>query len=144
MLEAADGTTALAQVRNSGPDLAVLDVNLPDINGYEVCRRIKSDPSTKLIPVLHLSAAYIDGKSKVTGLESGADAYLAQPVSPDELLATIRALLRIRGAEEEARRHAIEAVAARKELEQVLAACFEGAWLQPRRPEPTKMRAIAP
>ena len=125
VVEAADGATALEQVQNAKPDLVVLDVNLPDINGYEVCRRIKSNAATKLIPVLHLSATYTDGSAKVTGLDGGADAYLAQPVSPDELMATIRALLRIRRAEEEARRQASEAIAARHELEQVLAALWE-------------------
>ena len=121
IIEADDGTTALAQLRVRRPDLVVLDIKLPDISGYEVCQRIKADPETAMISVLHLSAAYVDSKAKVVGLESGADAYLTHPVSHDELLATVKALLRIRMAEEEARRQAEKARAISKELEQVIA-----------------------
>ena len=92
----------------SGPDLVVLDVNLPDINGIEVCKRIKADESTSHIPVLQVSATLVDTRHRVAGLEGGADAYLVQPIDPDELVATIRSLLRIRRAEEEARRRAQE------------------------------------
>ena len=77
----------------------ILDVNLPDIDGFEVCRRIKSDPATSMIPVVHLSATYQDDDSKVTGLESGADGYLTYPVEPKVLVAYVRALLRTREAE---------------------------------------------
>ena len=125
IVEAGDGAGALARVQENRPDLIVLDVQLPDISGYEVCQRIKADSATAQIPVLHLSATYVNSHAKVVGLEGGADGYLTQPVSPDELLATIRALLRIRRAEEEARRQADEAQAARRELEHVLAALRE-------------------
>jgi two-component system NtrC family sensor kinase len=125
IVEAEDGTTALTRVHENHPDLVVLDVNLPDMNGYEVCRHIKADSASAMTPVLHLSAKYVDSGAKVIGLESGADGYLTQPVSPDELVATVRALLRIRRAEEEARRQAEEAHAARRELENVLAALRE-------------------
>jgi PAS domain S-box-containing protein len=125
VVEAESGTSALTRIHENRPDLVVLDVQLPDINGYEVCRRIKADSATARIPVLHLSATFVNSHAKVIGLEGGADAYLTQPVSPDELLATIRALLRIRRAEEEARRQADEADAARRELEYVLAALRE-------------------
>jgi PAS domain S-box-containing protein len=100
--EAADGAEALAGVARE-PDLVVLDIHLPDIDGYEVCRRLKADPATASIPVLHLSAAYRNSHHRVRGLEVGADAYLTHPVEPDELLATVNALLRIRRAEAEAR-----------------------------------------
>src|SRR6185312_5975035 len=70
-----------------------------DINGFEVCRRIKSDPTTNGIAVLHLSAHRVSTAAKVTGLESGADAYLTQPVETEELLATVATLLRARAAE---------------------------------------------
>ena len=101
-LEATTGTAGLQAVAEQTPDLVILDVKLPDLNGFEVCHRLKSNPETTFIPVLHLSASFIESQDKAQGLDSGADAYLAQPVEPIELLATIRSLLRIRRAEESA------------------------------------------
>jgi PAS domain S-box-containing protein len=98
VLEATTGAEALARAGEC-PDLIILDVNLPDVDGFEVARRIKADPETATIPLLHMSAAYRDPEHRALGLEGGADAYLAQPVEPRELLATIRALLRVREAE---------------------------------------------
>lgn len=98
--EGASGAEALELARRR-PDLMVLDVRLPDIDGFEVCRRIKADPETRSVPVLHLSALMRDTRDKIAGLVSGADAYLTQPVEPEELLATIRALLRLAQAESE-------------------------------------------
>ena len=103
VLEGGTGAEALRVAHEVVPDLVVLDVKLPDLNGIEVCRRLKADPRTANIAVLHLSANYIRPENKVEGLESGADGYLAQPVDTAELLATVRALLRMRQAEEEAR-----------------------------------------
>nr|WP_322708658.1 response regulator [Nostoc sp. ChiSLP03a]MDZ8209758.1 response regulator [Nostoc sp. ChiSLP03a] len=102
VVEAATGTTGLEAVANFQPDLIILDVQLPDISGFEVCRQIKANPKTAFIPVLHLSASFIQSQDKAEGLDSGADAYLVQPVEPIELLATLRSLLRIRRAEEAA------------------------------------------
>jgi len=101
--EAATGTEALQKAQEQ-PDLIVLDVNLPDINGFEVCKKLKADPKTAQIPVLHLSATFMDDQSKAEGLESGADGYLTHPVEPLVLIATIKSLLRIREAEKELRR----------------------------------------
>ncbi|MBD1939338.1 response regulator [Microcoleus sp. FACHB-68] len=100
--EAATGSMALQLVGQQPPDLIILDVQLPDINGFEVCHRLKANPATSFIPVLHLSASFVESKDKAQGLDSGADGYLAQPVEPIELLATVKALLRIREAEESA------------------------------------------
>ncbi|MBD1898310.1 response regulator [Coleofasciculus sp. FACHB-129] len=100
--EAATGETGLQLVAQQPPDLIILDVQLPDINGFEVCHRLKANPATSSIPVLHLSASFVESKDKAQGLESGADGYLAQPVEAIELLATVKALLRIREAEESA------------------------------------------
>jgi two-component system, cell cycle sensor histidine kinase and response regulator CckA len=93
VMEAPTGAEALKQAMKL-PDLVLLDVNLPDINGFEVCRRLKSEPATQAIPILHLSATYKDTKATVNGLDGGADGYLTQPVEPPVLLAHINALIR--------------------------------------------------
>src|SRR5207249_4223167 len=93
--EAETGQDALQKVKQK-PDLVVLDIKLPDISGLEVCRRIKQDPGTAAIPVLHLTATYGAGQEQAAALEGGADAYLTQPVEPIVLVATVRALLRDR------------------------------------------------
>ena len=99
VIEAGTGHHALAMIAKR-PDLVILDVNLPDMSGFDVCRQIRADESNAHVPVVHLSASMVSTKAKVTGLEGGADAYLVQPVEPEELLATVRALLRVRRAEE--------------------------------------------
>lgn len=99
--EAATGTEALRFVAQ-GPDLIVLDVKLPDMSGFDVCRIIKSNPLTRTIPVLHVSATFVDLEDKVQGLEVGADGYLTDVMEPLELLATVKALLRARKAEQAA------------------------------------------
>jgi signal transduction histidine kinase len=97
----ATGEQALT-VLDSSYDLVLLDVQLPRMDGYEVCRRIKANPKTASVAVLLSSATFITVHSKVTGLESGADGYLVQPFESTELVATIRALLRTRAAERRA------------------------------------------
>ena len=113
--EARTGTEALVLAAED-PALITLDINLPDMNGFEVCRRIKQNPETSHIPVLHISASFVDTEHKIRGLEGGADAYLMEPVDPDELLATVRTLIRIRKAEKEARQRAAEANEIKEEL----------------------------
>lgn len=97
--EAKTGEEAL-RLAADVPDVIILDVKLPDMDGFEVCRRIKEGAATAHIPVLQVSAFFTSTNARVTGLESGADAYLAQPVEPEELVATIRTLLRTRKAED--------------------------------------------
>ncbi len=84
------------------PVLIILDVKLPDVSGFEVCRRIKEDPATAAIPVLHISTTFVDIEDRVHGLEGGADGYLTDVLEPIELIATVKALLRARKAEEAA------------------------------------------
>jgi PAS domain S-box-containing protein len=93
------GNEALEMVGSEKPDLVLLDVNLPDMSGIEVCHRIKSNPATAGTLVIHVSGCFTRGADKARGLEGGADAYLAKPVEPDELIASVRALLRMRQAE---------------------------------------------
>jgi len=100
--EAATGMGAIEQCCASPPDLVLLDVMLPDVNGIEVSRRIKlAHPG---IAVLQTSAAVITPHDRASALEGGADGFLVEPIEPEELLATAQALLRMRGAEQELRR----------------------------------------
>lgn len=116
VLEAKNGMQALEVATTELPDLITLDVRLPDIDGFEVCRRIKENPTTAHIPVLHISATFVDAEHRVRGLRGGADAYLAEPIEKDELLASVDALLRLKRAESDARRQAAEAEKAKEEL----------------------------
>lgn len=100
-IEAATGLEALQLVESRMPDLVLLDVKLPDVNGFEVCRRIKSNPATQMVSVLQVSASFVAAEDRVHGLEGGADGYLTTPIETPVLLATIRALLRARRAEAE-------------------------------------------
>jgi PAS domain S-box-containing protein len=99
VLEAATGTEALRLVAEHKPVLVLLDVNMPDMSGLEVCRRLKSDPDTSTVLVLHVSATATRGADRLQALEYGADTYLVEPVETEELVATVRALLRLRAAE---------------------------------------------
>jgi len=96
VVEASNGTDALAVVKRSRIALVLLDVKLPDINGIEVCRRIKADPDSAMVLVLQTSAALTGRADKIRGLEGGADNYLAAPIEADELVANVNALLRMR------------------------------------------------
>jgi DNA-binding response OmpR family regulator len=92
VVTAADGAETLKKVRSQTPDLIVLDVMLPEMNGFEICKTLRSDPATAKIPVIMLTAkaAEID---RVLGLELGADDYLTKPFSPRELLLRIKKIL---------------------------------------------------
>ena len=98
--EAATGEAALVAIRERRPDLVLLDINLPDIDGFEVCRRIKNDIETNRLPVIFLTASRLADHDLVAGLEHGADNYLREPVDPSILIATVRAMLRVKEAEE--------------------------------------------
>jgi signal transduction histidine kinase len=115
VMEATNGADALVRA-NEGPDLITLDVNLPDMHGFDLCKKIKSNPSTSHIPILHLSSTFVDPDSRVQGLASGADAYLAEPIDRSELVATVGALLRLKNAETLARQQAELADRASREL----------------------------
>ena len=91
--EAATGAEALRAARTAAPDLIVLDLMLPEIDGLEVCRRLRGDAATAGIPIIMLTAKS-DEVDRVVGLELGADDYVAKPFSPKELVARVRAVLR--------------------------------------------------
>ncbi|HEX2547272.1 MAG TPA: response regulator, partial [Ramlibacter sp.] len=101
--EAGSGGEAL-EIIAKGVSGVVLDVHLPDIDGFELCRMIRANPATSSLPVVHLSAEYIRNEDRVTGLNAGADGYMVHPVEPAVLIATLQALIRARKAEEELRR----------------------------------------
>src|SRR2546426_755841 len=90
---AANGPDALREVKAAAPDLVVLDLMLPELDGLEVCRRLRSDASTAGVPIIMLTAKS-DEVDRVVGLEVGADDYVAKPFSPKELVARVRAVLR--------------------------------------------------
>lgn len=104
-LEASDGAGALALAATL-PELIILDVSLPDMSGFDVCRQIKRDPQTSQISVLQISASMISSESKAKALEAGADGYLIHPIDSAVLVATVRSLLRLRTVEALARQSA--------------------------------------
>jgi signal transduction histidine kinase len=100
VIEAATGQGALDQVRTHNPAIVLLDVKLPDISGIEVCSILKRDPQTRSTLILQTSAAAVQSFDKVRALDGGADSYLTEPIEPAELVANVRALLRLHRAEE--------------------------------------------
>jgi two-component system, OmpR family, alkaline phosphatase synthesis response regulator PhoP len=90
---ASDGVAGLAAARQEHPDLIVLDLMLPGLDGLELCKKLRADPATALTPVIMLTAK-AEESDKIVGLELGADDYLTKPFSPKELVARIKALLR--------------------------------------------------
>lgn len=93
VLKAYDGERAIQSIRSKTPDLVILDLMLPGIQGLEVCKRLRQDPSTAVIPIIMLTAKG-DEIDKVLGLEVGADDYITKPFSLKELMARVKALLR--------------------------------------------------
>ncbi len=82
------------------PDVILLDVQMPEMDGFEVCRMLKANPAAHHIPVIFLTAHVTDSASKIRGLEMGADAFLMKPIEPGELVAQIRAMVRMKRAED--------------------------------------------
>ena len=113
--EAANGRDALSLAEKK-PDLIILDIKLPDIIGYEVCRQLKANPLTAVIPILHISATFQMSSDRVKGLDCGADGFLTEPVEPEELIAHVKLLLRLRETTESLRQSNDRLREARDEL----------------------------
>jgi twitching motility two-component system response regulator PilH len=90
---ASDGVEALEQIQGRRPDLVVLDIVMPRMNGYEVCRQLKANPKTQNIPVVMCSSKG-EEFDRYWGMKQGADAYIAKPFQPTELVGTVKQLLR--------------------------------------------------
>jgi signal transduction histidine kinase len=103
VVETETGAETLRQAVASRPHVILLDIKLPDLDGYEVCRQLKAHPVTATIPVLHTSATHREARDHARGLEAGADGFLVEPVAPEVLLATVRSVARARLAEETVR-----------------------------------------
>ena len=99
VIEAATVAQTFKSLGERQPDLILLDVHLPDGNGIDVCRRIKADPATRGIPVIQISATFVEGHDRAEGLEGGAEIYLTEPLEPKELETVVSVLLRLHQTE---------------------------------------------
>jgi diguanylate cyclase (GGDEF)-like protein len=102
-LLAASGSEAVRLAQDTLPDAILLDINMPGMDGYEVCRRLKEDPRTAPIPIVFLTAMYRDMSQVVQGLDLGAHDYITKPFNQDELLARVAVMVRVREAENRVR-----------------------------------------
>jgi len=93
VIVAKDGVEALEKIQAQSPDVVVLDIVMPRMNGYEVCRRLKTDPKTKNVLVVMCSSKG-EEFDRYWGMKQGADAYIAKPFQPTELVGTVKQLLR--------------------------------------------------
>jgi len=100
VITAQSGMEGIEKAKVELPDSIMLDVKMPDMDGFETCRRLKSDERTKHIPVIMITAIKTDPQSRVKGLEIGADAFLAKPIDPYELVSQVKVALRIKRAED--------------------------------------------
>jgi adenylate cyclase len=117
LLQAADGEEALASVKQHLPDLLLLDVEMPKLDGFEVCRRLKNDPSLPFIPII-LCTARAASQDVVTGLDAGADEYLTKPVDQAALVARVRSMLRVKTLHDQVQAQATDLAAWNQNLEQ--------------------------
>ena len=118
--EACDGAEALEVARRDAPDLILLDVTMPRMDGLEACRRLRSDPSVGFVPII-LVTARADSKDVVAGLEAGADEYLTKPVDQQALVARVRSMLRVKELHDRTKQQAAELAAWNESLERRVA-----------------------
>jgi adenylate cyclase len=117
LLQAADGQAALASIAQHVPDLVLLDVEMPKLDGFEVCRRLKSDPTLPFIPII-LVTARAASADVVTGLDAGADEYLTKPVDQQALVARVRSMLRIKTLHDQVQAQAVDLAGWNRTLEE--------------------------
>lgn len=106
--KAESGEEALAKVQSKIPDLVILDVMMPGMNGYEVCRRIRKNKTLPYIPIIFITASELEQKDIVLGLDQGGDDYIRKPVNVEELLSRIKACLRTKALNDELARTKLE------------------------------------
>ena len=99
VITAAAGELALESVREEAPDLVLLDVMMPGMSGYDVCRAVRADPATRMLPLVLVTA--LDPSERIKGLDCGADDFITKPINQPELFARIRSLLRIKTLHDE-------------------------------------------
>lgn len=99
LLTALSGPEGIERAREAQPNVILLDIIMPNMDGFEVCRKLKADPDLKHIPIIMITAIQTDSKSRIKGLELGADAFLRKPIQTDEMVAQIKVMLRINAAE---------------------------------------------
>ncbi len=115
---ARDGEQAIQMVQEYAPDLVLLDVMMPKMNGFQVCKILKGDGVTQFIPIIMVTALN-ELEDKIRGIESGADDFLTKPFNKMELLARVRSLLRIKYLHDELQKKVIELQRAKEELRQL-------------------------
>lgn len=120
VVTAASGAEALERIAAEPPDLVLLDVMMPGMSGYDVCRAIRENPATRLLPVVMVTALEAS-EERVKGLESGADDFLAKPIRPLELLARVRSLLRAKELHDKTEEQAAQLAEWNRTLEQRVA-----------------------
>ena len=116
VVAAASGAEALHKVAQERPDLVLLDIVMPDLDGYEVCRRLRADPETRLLPVVMITAS--GEQHKLRALEAGADDFVLKPFNQAELLARVQSLLRIKAYQDTIQQQAVELADWSRRLEQ--------------------------
>jgi len=121
VLTAADGEEGLRKIRSDTPDLVLLDIMMPKLDGIEVCRRVKADASLPFIPIIMVTAK-ADTRDIVAGLEAGGDDYLTKPVDHAALTARVRSMLRIKSLHDKSEAQAAELAAFNRTLEERVAA----------------------